>query len=329
MKVNPFAEDTKTPGAVQVREVQSPSEVTDGKGDVVTPETQTNVVAETAQNVNVAAETVVVQSQAAQTTATAVAVKPTTDIGPVMSPAGVMDVTLDDDIKLNELDKYPKMKKDDVDRMALILFSSTGSPMIKMSHYFYDDVSKTLFLAPKNKQLLEGCVNSFGDPKIRFATPVIRYNTDQFGTLSDPLGYKIYAFVFSSDKFPTLKTLHREWGLQNHDILITCKGADYQKMDMQPAKEVIFRQNAEFSQQVTDAAELAYTKHLNRYMGRAIPDAEVAKILQAGQLMGSTPNPDNPFVNSQPAGASPAEKIAPAVGAQGTTGGGFDHLIKK
>jgi len=63
-------------------------------------------------------------------------------------------ITFDTKIKLNVVEKF-KMTKDQKAVVAFVLFDSqTGSPQVRQSYIYYDEASKTLFRAPKNKAVL-------------------------------------------------------------------------------------------------------------------------------------------------------------------------------
>lgn len=274
-----------------------------------------------------------------------------------MQPEGVMDLTFDDDIQINSLEKLPKLKKEETARIGFVLFNEKGAPLIKMSHYFYDGASKKLFLAPKNKEVLAHVINKLGEPKIRFGTPVILYQTDQYGNLPAQWSYAIHAFVFSTDKFPILKSLHKEWGFDSHDVLMTCTESEYQKLSMNIARECLWRTlPAEFLSDIQEKATLAYEKHINRMMGRPMPDAEILSILGMGgpaQPVGvMTPNMTNPFMNSQtaplqapvqstpggqvgqvppqaPVGQAPMDQLAGQVGTGTPVQAEFSNLVQE
>lgn len=245
----------------------------------------------------------------------------------ITQPEGVMNLTFDDDIKINTLDKLPKLKKEETSRIGFILFDSNNSPLIKMSYYFYDDVSRKLFLAPKNKDTLAMVVNKIGEPKIRFGTPVIRYQTDQYGNLPAQWSYSIHAFIFSTDKFPILKALHKEWGLQAHDILMTCTEAEYQKVAMNVARESLWRTlPAKYLNDIHQKATEAYEKHINRMMGRPMPDNDILALLgMAGPQTGpGTSGVVNPFPTKAEA---PLTQMAGQVGTGSPQTAEFSHLV--
>lgn len=249
---------------------------------------------------------------------------PPATIDPSANPelSGVMTLSFDDDIKFNTLDKLPQMKKDEVIRFAFILFNEQGSPLIKRSYYFYDQVSQTMFLAPQNKDLLALCTEKLGEPKIRFGSPVVQYQTDQFGNVPQGYGWSVFAFIFSTDKFPPLRNLHKEWGLQNHDIIAQCTEAKYQKWTMNPARECLFRMDPNLAQTVHEKGVVAFEKHMDRFMGRKKTDAEIYQILglatgpAGGAAAPGMGQPVNPFHAS----AGPAPLPGPAAGGAPTAG---------
>lgn len=233
----------------------------------------------------------------------------------------VEEVTFDSDIQISALDRFPKMKKDEVSRIAFTLFDSNGSPMIKMSSYFYDEGARKFFIAPKNEEVLKKCVAKLGEAKIRFATIVVRYETDNNGNMIDygngAWSYKLFAYTFSTDKFPTLKSLHKEWGLQNVDLLLTCSDIEFQKVTINPARQCIYRANEQVLAEVQLKAKELYEKNLNRHLGNSMSDEEIlvtlglaapAPVGGAGTMVGG-----NPF--------------GPG-GQMGQAGAGFNNLVQ-
>ena len=80
--------------------------------------------------------------------------------------AGISEIDLDTDIQLNELEKFPDLKKDEVTRIAFLLFNEKGSPRLKVSQTFFSEEHKCAFVAPThNKDLFHGVWRSGEIPK--------------------------------------------------------------------------------------------------------------------------------------------------------------------
>ena len=252
------------------------------------------------------------------------AIQGNTEVNVNSNRGEVEEVTFDSDIKISALDRFPKMKKDEVSRVAFTLFDANGSPMIKMSNYFYDETSRKFFIAPKDPETLKRCIAKLGEVKIRFATIVVRYETDMNGNLIDygngSWSYKLFAFTFSTDKFPTLKSLHKEWGLQNVDLLFTCSDIDFQKITMNPTRQCIYRQNEQVTADILSKATDLYNNNLNKHLGNSLSDEEImvalglAKAPMTGQPGSMVTGGINPFAGG---------------GVTGQTGGGFNNLVQK
>jgi len=334
-QTNPFVTQQKAPaGTAEVKTVVTPEVVPEEQKVVATPvgggiPAEQKVVA--AAEVPVPAQTEAIPAATANDQTVVGAVVPAQGTVPaVTQPEGVMNLTFDDDIKINTLDKLPKLKKEETSRIGFLLFDANNSPLIKMSYYFYDDVARKLFLAPKDKNLLAKVVSKLGEPKIRFGTPVIRYQTDQYGNLPEQWSYSIHAFIFSTDKFPILKALHKEWGLQGHDILMTCTEPEFQKLAMNVARESLWRTlPQEYLEDIHTKATEAYEKHINRMMGRPMKDEEILALLGlAGPPAAAA---GQGVVNPFPAGNAnqPAERMAGQVGTGTPANAEFGHLVNK
>lgn len=238
----------------------------------------------------------------------------------------VMDVTFEDDIKLNVVEKFPTLSKNETARLAFVLFDANGAPKIKFSNYMYDDISRKTILAPRNPEVLAQVTKKLGDPKVRFGTVVAKYRTDEYGNLynSNVLEVQLYALIFSTDKFPSFKNLHKEWGLSNHDIIIQCKEEKYQNWTINVARESIIAQN--FPQNAPSLIQKAteiYDKYIDKFMGRKYEDEELLALLGiSGSGLPSAQNINNPF--QQQAAATP--ETAAQVGNQGAKED-FSHLV--
>lgn len=260
---------------------------------------------------------------------------------PAQIPAvqnAVEDVSLDDDIQMAALDKFPKLTQNEVARVAFVLFDGKNSPMLKMSETFYAEVGGqgVYFASPKhNPELLKACVQRFGEPRRRFGTILLKYNTDKNGALLPNASFQLYAFVFPKDKFQEFKTHHTEWGLHQHDLLFTCTEPHFQKTQTAVARECLYRGNPALAAEISQNARTLYDSYLNRYMGNVRPDNEIIMILNGqlpptaggrGAAPGATPslpgvNPVNPFA----AGGAQMQQQQPGVGGGATTD--FAHLV--
>jgi len=74
---------------------------------------------------------------------------------------------------------------------------------------------KVWFRAPENKTLAAQCASVFGDVKPRIGTIVLRYETDDKGTILANAGYKLTALITNVEKVPkTIQNLIRGgWNL--------------------------------------------------------------------------------------------------------------------
>lgn len=76
------------------------------------------------------------------------------------------------------------------------------------------------------------------------ATIVIQWPTDDKGSLdkaSIQTGFKVMSWVFSGGRYEQLARLHNEWPLGSHDFTFACSDTQYQKGDLTPCRESLFR----------------------------------------------------------------------------------------
>lgn len=225
--------------------------------------------------------------------------------------SSTIDVNLDSEVKINLLEKFPNLAKDETARISLIAFDTEEnkrSPLLKLSQYYYVELSennKFSFAAPKNKELLTKIVAKMGEPRIRFATIVLRYHTDKNGiVLKDAEGlcnFNYYAWLIGSDKWQALKTMHQEWNLFGRDILIKWDGKSdikYQNLTLQPAQECHWKNHPQ-AQAIMEQGKALYKSSIMRFLAKDIPDDELA-IKLGFESAPIPPNPGNPFNTASP-----------------------------
>ena len=142
---------------------------------------------------------------------------------------------------------------------------------------------------------------------MKFGTIVGVYPTDDYGNIvpnMHPSQIQLYAFIFSTDKYPVLKKLNQDWGLADHDIACTCKEPKFQKWDITPCPEAIYRKDPAFAQQILEKANEAFN-NIKKFLPRAIPETDIR--VKLGQIAPQVNPTVNPFRPQAPA-------IAPQVG---------------
>jgi len=255
---------------------------------------------------------------------------------PTPQPKQVMEeVSFDDDVKIVQLPKFSKMKTGETRRICFVHFTVTGAPLLKKSSQFTDQIAKTSFKPPEgatkqSQDLMEACVNKYGNPKQRFGTIVLSYQTDMHGTIIGP-GFELQALLFGNDKWPLFQQIHREWGLSKVDILMHCTDETFQKVMVQPCRENTLNGAnvpAEFRQKIYEDAALLYKNYLDAFMPKVKTEQEIYMLvtgMQAGQQQVAQ-NAFNPFAGQPMAaqGFNPAmgvssPQMAGMAGQQGAT----------
>ena len=82
----------------------------------------------------------------------------------------------------------------------------------------------------------------FGSPKQNIATILLVWPTDKEGDLDGASfkagkGWKVQPWVFSTDKYNTIKKSNKRFPLLKHDLALSCTDAQYQKMTFSPEGE--------------------------------------------------------------------------------------------
>jgi hypothetical protein len=98
----------------------------------------------------------------------------------------------------------------------------------------------------------------FGDSKLNVATILAVWPTDRKGGLDKARfasgDVDIKPWVFGKDKYEQLKRRHDEFPFGSYDLTIACTDTQYQKMDLSPCRESLFRKVLE-SEKTKDLAD--------------------------------------------------------------------------
>jgi len=234
--------------------------------------------------------------------------------------AAAIDVTFDSDIKLNTIEKFPNLAKDETARIALISFNDDDTPLLKFSQYFWIEINENnrfYAAAPDNQELLAKVIRQYGEPKIRFATVVLRYQTDKNGTIQkNPDGtfnYTYYVWLLGQDKWEALKSMHHEWNLYGRDILMKLDGKTdikFQNVVLQPAQDGAWKTLPD-AQAVKERGRALYETSVMKFLARKYTDEELTIKLGWADAPAAT-NPVNPF--AQVPQSSPQAQITQQAG---------------
>ncbi len=92
--------------------------------------------------------------------------------------------------------------------------------------------------------------NEFNDiagqaPRPAIGTVVCKWPLDRQGNLDKAAlkngDYEVMTWIFSKDKYADLKEQHTEFHFGSHDVLVSCKDAQFQKMSFSAKKGNLFR----------------------------------------------------------------------------------------
>jgi hypothetical protein len=104
---------------------------------------------------------------------------------------------------------------------------------------YVDKVGYVLFKSPAYAQ--------FGNPRQAVATILIQWPTNSEGELdvakfAAGRDYQVMPWIFSPDKYNTLKQQDRRFSLRNYDVCMTCppNGAEYHKLTFTPESGNLF-----------------------------------------------------------------------------------------
>jgi hypothetical protein len=134
-----------------------------------------------------------------------------------------------------------------------------------------------------------------GNPsKLYCATILCVWPTDARGTLDNPRflagQFEVMPWIMSTDKYRAIEARHKEFPLGCHDMTLTCTDAQYQKIDISPCKEGLFRKllekNPARAKQVIDAARVVL-ENLDRDLAQDLSLDQIREKL--GKAGGASP----------------------------------------
>ena len=84
-----------------------------------------------------------------------------------------------------------------------------------------------------------------GPSKMYVATVICKWPTDSRGNLDKARfasgEFEINSWVMSTDKYKSIEMKHKEFPLGHHDVTLSCTDTQYQKIDISPCRESLFR----------------------------------------------------------------------------------------
>ena len=126
-------------------------------------------------------------------------------------------------------------------------------------------------------------------PTQRVATIIVVWPLDSDGKLDKKRlrDGKVFPWVFSGDKYNSLKANHGEFPFGEHDVTITCTDTQYQKMSFSPCRDSVLKAILSNPKAKELAAKLmgqvaAIAENLKDEVGREMPVAEVREKLAGG-----------------------------------------------
>lgn len=111
------------------------------------------------------------------------------------------------------------------------------------------------------------CCEKLGQPSLRLVSKICHYHTDKNGKPSSPLGYTLKLWVYTENKYLALKTKNDEFPLVVHDLLLNTSEETYQKMDVTPCKDALWRLKPDLEDQIYEES-LTLDKAAEQALGR-------------------------------------------------------------
>jgi len=182
----------------------------------------------------------------------------------------------DVDIKPKYKEKY-KGVEGEKHRIGLLWPKEKGQGPFVMKDTWYLD---KYIIAEGHEAFLEKLV----PPKTRLGCLVIKYKTKKDGSLLKregeplPFDFEVLEWVFTEKKFNQLKTLHSEWNLKEHDLMVSCTGEKFQALELVPCKESVWQLKQEYKDAIY-AETVVARPNLVRSLGQVVTSDELKELL--------------------------------------------------
>jgi len=163
---------------------------------------------------------------------------------------GFQDFTFDsgDEKVGKKTDRY-KGREGETDRVSFVWFQKDddGNPQLDekirftgCERHYVQGVGYFLNKGPEFSKI------AGGPAKQAVATIMVVWPSDSRGRLDAEAfkkgeGHKVVAWVFAADKYDQLKRRNDEHPLNECDMILACTDSQFQKMDISPARESLFR----------------------------------------------------------------------------------------
>jgi hypothetical protein len=156
-----------------------------------------------------------------------------------------------------------------------------------------------------------------GTSKMYVATIICKWPTDSKGNLDKGRfasgEFEINSWVMSVDKYRSVEARHKEFPLGQHDVTLSCTDTQFQKIDISPCRESLFRKivekDPERAKTIIDAIKAA-AKDVPRDLAQDLTLDQIREKLGKG------------------GGASPVASAGPASNNSADFDGMLDDILK-
>ena len=138
--------------------------------------------------------------------------------------------------------------------------------------------------------------------KMYAATLICKWPTDSKGGLDKARfaagEFEVMSWIMSTDKYRSIEARHKEFPLSQHDVTLACTDSQYQKIDISPCRESLFRKIIEKdparAKAIIDEA-ISAAKELPRDMAQDLTLDQIREKLGRG---GAGPSPGGVVSNN-------------------------------
>jgi hypothetical protein len=193
---------------------------------------------------------------------------------------GFEEFDMGNDNKYTSKNMRYKGREGETDRLSFVWFEGTvdGSPdletapkFIGAQRLYHPEVGYVIDDGPEFNKI---SVATGGRPsKLAVATVVVQWPTDRNGQIEKSRlskgDFSVLPWIFSKDKYQSLKKTHSKFHFGAHDISVDCSDGQYQKMTFTPERDnllsLFLKKNPEMAEKV-----LAQTQEVINGIRRSI-----------------------------------------------------------
>lgn len=193
----------------------------------------------------------------------------------------------DESLNLSDL-VFFKGEKDRKKRIFIMSPNPTAVRVHYKDEYFLCLSKYALKKGKQCREELGKCCELLGEPKVRFGTVVVVYDTTKEGTARglykknpEEMEYELMIWTFGPKVFQNLKNKHVEWDITTRDLLISCTNEQYQNIEIDVMKTSWVKGIKELGEKIKRDYDLFRHKDPLPYLGKVMSRSDIVLLVGA------------------------------------------------